>query len=99
MALMNLRFAECDVSFHFVDIDFSNSFFCCLSVHVNVHDVFRNCLRETKNQSVIDILYLLGLRTRSRISLCSSLTMKIMSKRERIVVWKSIFCRVKMWRQ
>lgn len=29
---------------------------------------------------------------RSRFSLWSSLTMKIMSKRERIVVWKSMFC-------
>lgn len=29
--------------------------------------------------------------TRSRISLCSSLTMKIISKRDKMVVWKSMF--------
>jgi hypothetical protein len=29
--------------------------------------------------------------TLSRISLCSSLTIKIMSKRDKMVVWKSMF--------
>jgi hypothetical protein len=82
----NLRFAERNVSLHLLDINLSNSLILILPVHMDVHDVFSDCLIISYIHSTSN-----GQLTRSLASLCSSLTMKIISKRDKIVVWKSIF--------
>ena len=87
------------VGFHFIQVDFANGIAIFISidirpVHVNIHYVFRNHLEggfqiDSPHRSTYVP------HTLSRASLCSSLTIKIMSNRDRMVVWKSIFCRNK----
>ena len=40
----DLRFAECNVSLHLLNINLSNSLVLILPVHVDVHDVLGDCL-------------------------------------------------------
>lgn len=95
--LSDSRFAIRNVTLHLVDVDLSFDFCVllalCLSVHVEIHDVFRDHLRGTDaSESMLYPVKICESHTRSRVSLCSSLTMKIISNLDKIVVWKSIFC-------
>jgi len=45
----DLRFAVGNIAFHLLDINLSNRAVLGRSVHVNVHDVFRNGLIESWN--------------------------------------------------
>ena len=86
-----LPFSIGNICFHLVRVDFTSSLICMVRpVHVDVHDVFSNSLSKQKSKS-------LWSKERRKIvtlsldSLCSSLTMKIMSNRDKMVVWKSMF--------
>lgn len=90
---VDIRFAISNVSLHFIEIYFANVFavFVWL-VHVNVHNMLRNHLVVVgRGDSIHAPSEMDDSHTLSRLSLCSSLTMKIISNLDKIVVWKSMF--------
>ena len=90
---VHIRFAISDISLHFIEIYFANVFAVFIwPVHVNVHHMFRNHLVEIgRGDLILAPSQMEDTHTLSRLSLCSSLTMKIISNLDRIVVWKSMF--------
>jgi hypothetical protein len=88
-------FAVSDIPLHLIDIYFANGlaiFVCILiwSIHMNIHDMFRDHLKKVVGEGASILRIRLTL---SRVSLCSSFTINIISNRDKMVVWKSIFCR------
>lgn len=79
------RLAKGDEPLHLVEVDLPDRLLLHGPVHVQRHDVPRDRLSSHGQQERRGRARLTG-RTRSRVSSCSSLTMKIMSNRDRIVV-------------
>ena len=90
-----IPFTICNIGLHLIQRYLTDSIAIFVtvsvrSVHVNIHDMFSNHLRIYQVLLPIDSRKD-NLLTLSLVSLCSSRTMKIMSKRDKIVVWKSMF--------
>ena len=95
------RFAVRDILLHLFNVDLTDHLTVLIralirSVHVNVHDMLSDHLMAEGHELTQHTETASAQLTRSRCSLCSSFTIKIMSKRDKIVVWKSMFYMYKL---